>query len=82
MNIAVCVKQVPDTADIKLTENNTIQREGLESVINPFDLYALETALKLKDKDFSIKICCTTYFYNTFSILYSSILLLQSEVFP
>ncbi len=49
MNIAVCIKQVPDTADIKWTENNTIQREGLESIINPFDMYALETALKLKD---------------------------------
>lgn len=60
MNIAVCVKQVPDTADIKWTENNTIQREGLESVINPFDLYALETALKLKDNDFSIKITTLT----------------------
>lgn len=49
MKIAVCVKQVPDTADIKWTEQNTIQREGLESIINPFDMYALETALKLKD---------------------------------
>ena len=48
MNIIVCVKQVPDTADIKWTENNTIQREGVESVINPFDVYAIETALKLK----------------------------------
>ena len=50
MKIVVCIKQVPDTADIKWTENNTIQREGVESVINPFDLYALETALRLKDK--------------------------------
>ena len=60
MNIVVCVKQVPDTADIKWTENNTIQREGLESVINPFDLYALETALRLKDKDFAVKITALT----------------------
>lgn len=50
MNIVVCIKQVPDTADIKWTENNTIQREGVESVINPFDTYALETALRIKDK--------------------------------
>ncbi len=50
MKIAVCIKQVPDTADIKWTENNTIQREGMESIINPFDEYALETALKIKDK--------------------------------
>lgn len=60
MNIAVCVKQVPDTADIKWTENNTIQRDGLESVINPFDLYVLETALRLKDKDFAVKITALT----------------------
>ena len=50
MKIALCIKQVPDTADIKWTENNTIQREGVESVINPFDTYAIETALRLKDK--------------------------------
>lgn len=50
MKIALCIKQVPDTADIKWTENNTIQREGVESIINPFDMYAIETALKIKDK--------------------------------
>ena len=50
MNIALCIKQVPDTADIKWTENNTIQREGVESIINPFDAYAIETAVRLKEK--------------------------------
>lgn len=50
MKIVLCIKQVPDTADIKWTENNTIQREGVESVINPFDMYAIETALLLKEK--------------------------------
>lgn len=50
MKIALCIKQVPDTADIKWTEHNTLQREGVESVINPFDTYAIETALRLKDK--------------------------------
>ena len=60
MNIAVCVKQVPDTADIKWTENNTIQREGLESIINPFDMYALETALKLKDREQNVTITTLT----------------------
>lgn len=50
MKIVLCIKQVPDTADIKWTENNTIQREGVESVINPFDTYAIETAVRLKDK--------------------------------
>jgi electron transfer flavoprotein beta subunit len=50
MNIALCIKQVPDTADIKWTENNTIQREGVESIINPFDAYAIETAVRLKER--------------------------------
>ena len=60
MKIAVCVKQVPDTADIKWTENNTIQREGLESVINPFDLYALESALRIKDENAETKVVVLT----------------------
>lgn len=51
MKIVVCIKQVPDTTDIKWTENNTIQREGVESIINPFDEYALETALQIKSKN-------------------------------
>ncbi len=50
MKIVVCIKQVPDTTDIKWTENNTIQREGVESIINPFDEYAIETAIRLKEK--------------------------------
>ena len=48
MKIALLVKQVPDTSDIKWTENNTMQREGVESIINPYDVYATEVALKLK----------------------------------
>lgn len=38
MKLIVCVKQVPDTTDIKWTENNTIQREGVESITNPFGI--------------------------------------------
>lgn len=49
MKILVCIKQVPDTADIQWTKNNTLKRDGIESIINPFDEYALETALKIKD---------------------------------
>jgi electron transfer flavoprotein beta subunit len=51
MKIVVCIKQVPDTADIKWTENNTMVREGVESIINPFDEYAIETALRIKDEN-------------------------------
>lgn len=46
--IVVCVKQVPDTTDIRWTENNTIQREGLDSVINPFDIGAIKIANDIK----------------------------------
>ena len=48
MKIALCIKQVPDTSDIKWTENNTINREGVESIINPYDVYAIEAALQIK----------------------------------
>lgn len=57
MKILVCIKQVPDTTDIKWTEHNTIQRENVESIINPFDVYALEQALMLKN---SIEQCNET----------------------
>lgn len=60
MKILVCIKQVPDTTDIKWTENNTIQREGVESVINPFDVYALEAALKFKKNIDNIEITALT----------------------
>ena len=58
LKIALCVKQVPDTTDIRWTENNTIQREGVESVINPYDVYAAEFALKIKEalKDVEITV--------------------------
>lgn len=50
MKIALCIKQVPDTTDIRWTENNTIQREGVESIINPYDVYATELALNIKSE--------------------------------
>lgn len=46
--IVVCVKQVPDTSDIKWTANNTIQREGLDSIINPYDVGAIQFAKNIK----------------------------------
>ncbi len=50
MNIIVCVKQVPDTTEVKMNpETNTIIREGVESVVNPFDAFAIEEGLKIKD---------------------------------
>ena len=50
MHIIVCIKQVPDTTNVRINpETNTLMREGVESIMNPFDEYALEEALKLKD---------------------------------
>jgi len=50
MRVVVCVKQVPDTTNVRINpETNTLMREGVESIVNPFDEYALEEALKLKD---------------------------------
>ena len=51
MKIIVCVKQVPDTKDIRLDpETNTLAREGVESIMNPFDRHALEEAVRLKEQ--------------------------------
>ncbi len=50
MNVIVCVKQVPGTNEVKINkETNTIIREGVEAVVNPFDSYAIEEALRIKD---------------------------------
>lgn len=50
MNILVCVKQVPDTTEIKIDPvTNTLIRAGVPSIVNPFDTYALEAALRLKE---------------------------------
>ena len=51
MNIIVCIKQVPNTTDVKIDpETNTLIREGVESVINPFDTYAIEEGIRLKER--------------------------------
>lgn len=51
MNICVCVKQVPDTTEIKIDPvTNTLIRNGVPSIVNPFDGYALEAAARIKDK--------------------------------
>lgn len=51
MNIIVCIKQVPETTEVKINpETNTLIREGVKSIINPFDMYAIEEAVRLKEK--------------------------------
>ena len=57
MNILVCIKQVPDTTEIKIDPvTNTLIRAGVPSIVNPFDAYALEAAARIKDKDKDTKI--------------------------
>ena len=50
MKILVCVKQVPDTTEIKIDPvTNTLIRAGVPSIVNPFDACALEVAARIKD---------------------------------
>jgi len=51
MHVVVCIKQVPDSAQIRVHPvTNTIMRQGVPTIINPFDLFSLEEALRLKDQ--------------------------------
>ena len=51
MNIIVCIKQVPETSEVRINpETNTLIREGVKSIINPFDMYAIEEAVRLKER--------------------------------
>ncbi|MFO8101285.1 MAG: electron transfer flavoprotein subunit beta/FixA family protein, partial [Dehalococcoidia bacterium] len=51
MNIVVCIKQVPSTTQVRINnETNTLVREGVESIINPFDTYAVEEGVRLKER--------------------------------
>lgn len=51
MKILVCVKQVPDTTEVRIDrETNTLQRQDVPSILNPFDRHALEAALRVKER--------------------------------
>lgn len=51
MEILVCVKQVPDTTEVKIDpKTNTLIRQGVPSIVNPFDKHAVEAAIQLKEK--------------------------------
>lgn len=61
MRICVCVKQVPDTTAIRVDPStNRLIRDGVPSILNPFDSFALEAAALLKDQDPSIEIIALT----------------------
>ncbi|MCG9479047.1 MAG: electron transfer flavoprotein subunit beta/FixA family protein [Actinomycetia bacterium] len=58
MKVLVCIKQVPGTTDIKIDpRTNTLIREGIENIINPFDSYALEEGARLKENQDFITQC-------------------------
>lgn len=51
MKVIVCIKQVPETTDVAINpETNTLIRDGVCSIINPFDTYAIEEAIRLKER--------------------------------
>jgi electron transfer flavoprotein beta subunit len=51
MHIVVCIKQVPDTTEVRIDpERGTLVREGVQSILNPLDAYALEGALQLRER--------------------------------
>jgi electron transfer flavoprotein beta subunit len=51
LDIIACIKQVPDTAEVKIDQKtNTLIREGVPSIINPFDLNAVEAGLLLRER--------------------------------
>lgn len=51
MKICCCIKQVPATTEVKINpETNTLVREGVDTQINPFDVYALEEAVRVKER--------------------------------
>ncbi len=51
MKFIVCIKQVPDTTEVRVDpQTNTLIREGVPAIVNPFDLYAVEEALVLKER--------------------------------
>jgi len=50
MKIVVLIKQVPDTTDVRIDpETNTLVREGVPSIVNPFDMYAIEEGLRIRE---------------------------------
>ncbi|MDD4601807.1 Caffeyl-CoA reductase-Etf complex subunit CarD [bioreactor metagenome] len=52
MEIIVCIKQVPGTSEVEVDpETGVLKREGIDSKMNPYDLFALETAIRIKEQN-------------------------------
>lgn len=57
MNIIVCIKQVPDTNEVRIDpKTGTLIRDGVPSIINPDDMNALEEALRIKEENENVRI--------------------------
>ena len=51
MNIIVCLKQVPGTTQVKIDpQTNTLVRQGIKNIVNPFDSYALEEGVRIRER--------------------------------
>lgn len=60
MQVIACIKQVPDTTQVKIDpETNTLVREGIPFIVNPYDTHALEACLAIKDK-YGLKVTVVT----------------------
>ena len=61
MKIVVCIKQVPDTNEVRLDpKTGTLIREGVPSIINPDDKAGLEAALEIKDRNEDVEVVVLT----------------------
>ncbi len=61
MKIAVLIKQVPAVDTVKINETTgTMEREGVESELNPMDLHALEAAIRIKEKGADVRVTALT----------------------
>ena len=59
MKIVVCIKQVPNTSEVKINPDGTLKRDGVPSIMNPDDKAGLEFALQLKDR-YDAEVTCIT----------------------
>ncbi len=60
MQVIACIKQVPDTTQVKIDpETNTLVREGIPFIVNPYDTHALEACLAIKD-EYGLKVTVVT----------------------
>ena len=51
MYVVACIKQVPDTTQVQIDPvTNTLVRDGIPFIVNPYDTHALEECLRLKDR--------------------------------